>query len=369
MRVLQTTLLTGPYDWDPAVLPREEFAARLERVRAVLDGAGIGALLVHGHAGDYGALNYLTGFVPKLGPAFALVPREGPIRLVVAGTPLMLPWAKRLTWVEDVRALANLPKLVADWLGDAPAALGSWGAVTMAQGLYRGIIGVAGPAGLTPLDAPLDAIRRHKSPRELHLVRRATRALGLAASALAAEAGDGNRSAALAAERAAVAAGAQDVRVQTSLRPGGTPQPLDGPEDRIVDPLLAALAVQCGGYWAAGMLTVAAHRGTALDRAEAALAAVLAAASPGARADALLDIFVTAIAPLAPHLLMRSAIGCAIGLSLDEGKLSGDAVLEPGGVYFLRAGARAGEEDSAIVSAMIAVTADGVETLWAALPR
>ena len=88
MRVLQTTLLTGPYDWDPAVLPREEFAARLERVRAVLDGAGIGALLVHGHAGDYGALNYLTGFVPKLGPAFALVPREGPIRLVVAGTPL-----------------------------------------------------------------------------------------------------------------------------------------------------------------------------------------------------------------------------------------------------------------------------------------
>src|SRR5271168_2408125 len=107
MRQLQTTLLTGPFDWEPALLPRQEFEERLAHVRAAVSAAGAGALIVHGDARDYGALNYLTGFVPKLAPAVALVPLEGPIRILASGADLMLPWAKRLTWVEDVRTLAN----------------------------------------------------------------------------------------------------------------------------------------------------------------------------------------------------------------------------------------------------------------------
>lgn len=368
MQVLQTTLLTGPYDWDQAVLPRAEFDARLKTVRAAVAAAGAGALLVHGYAGDYGALNYLTGFVPKLGPALALVPLEGGIRLIVSGTELMLPQAKRLTWVEDVRPFAAVPKLVADWLGERGAGtLATWGEATLVHGLYRGIAASVRPLSMVALDPALDPIRRRKSPRELDLMRAACFMLDAAAAALAAAArrGAGTRTAALAAERAAVAQGAQDVRVLVSLRAGGTPAPLDGPDDLPVDPLLAAIAVQHAGYWAEGSFTVAKSRGAALAAAENALAAVLREARAGASGAALLRAGLSGLAPLAPHPAMAGAAGHGIGLSLEEGpRLGGADTLAAGATYALRVGARGAGADVGLVSAMIVVNDTGAENLW-----
>ncbi len=116
MRMKSTALLTGPYDWDPELVPLAEFEARLAAVRRVLAESGATALLVHGHSVDHGALAYLTGFMPKLGPAFALVPLEGPIRVLASGGPGMVSSAKRLTWVEDVRPLSNLRNALNEWL-------------------------------------------------------------------------------------------------------------------------------------------------------------------------------------------------------------------------------------------------------------
>jgi Xaa-Pro aminopeptidase len=369
MRVLQTTLLTGPYDWDAAVLPRAEFEARLARVRAALAGAGAGALIVHGQAGDYGALAYLTGFVPKLGPALALVPMEGAIRMIVSGTELMLPQAKLLTWVEDVRPFANVPKAVVEWLAEQHAAtLATWGDAALAHGLHRAISAAVRPlASMVALDDALDHVRRRKSPRELDLMRRAGKILAASAATLVASAksGAGARTAALAAERAAVTAGAQDARALVSLHPGGTPLPLDGAEDRVLDPLLAAIAVQHAGYWAAGHVTVAKAPGAAFARAEDALAAVLREARPGASGEALLRAATKGLGPLAPHAMMRGAIGHGIGLSLDEGPiLSGAASLASGGTYALLVGAQGAGADAAVQSAMVAVTDAGVEILW-----
>jgi hypothetical protein len=87
MRMKNTSLLTGPYDWDPAILPLAEFEARLASVRRVLAERGAAVLLVHGNSMEHGALAYLTGFVPKLGPAFVLVPRDGPLRILASGGP------------------------------------------------------------------------------------------------------------------------------------------------------------------------------------------------------------------------------------------------------------------------------------------
>jgi Xaa-Pro aminopeptidase len=369
MKVLQTTLLTGPYDWEPTILPREEFAGRLARVRAALTGAGAVALLVHGHAGDYGALNYVSAFVPKLGPALALVPAEGDMRLLVGGSDLMIPQAKRLTWVEDVQPFANVPKRVADWLGAKKGGtVAAWGTGSLAHGIERGIVAAVGP--LTSMDAALDPIRRRKSPRELQLMRRASEMLGFAMSALiaAARGGAGARSAALAAERAAIAAGAQDARTLASLSPGGAPLPLDGAEDRALDPLLAAVAVQVGGYWAAGYVTVSKRGSAALVRAEAALAAILKAARPGVTGAALRQAAAQKLAPLTLHPALQNTIGGAIGLSLDEGPLADADILEPGATYALRVGAAGEGGDAAIVSAMIAVDDTGASVLWAS-PR
>lgn len=374
MQVLQTTLLTGPYEWDPDLLPRSEFEARLARVRAVLAKEGASALVVHGHPGDYGALNYLTGFVPKLGPALAVMSRDGAVSVLTQGTDLMLPWAKRLTWVDDVRTLANIAALLGVWLRERglerDVLLGTWGGDAMPQVLHAGIERAVAPIGrVAALDAPLDALRRRKSALELRLMRRACEMLDTAAAALVASAqgGAGNRSAALAAERAAYAGGAQDVRVAVSLGAGGPPLPLDSARDDKVDPLLAAIVVQHAGYWAEGAVTATGRPGPAAARAEAALAAVLQAARAGTTAAALYRTAVAALAPCAPHPLMRGSIGYGIGLSLEETPLRTEIAsdrLEADGVYALRVGAQGAVGDAAAASAMLAVSDAGTEILW-----
>jgi Xaa-Pro aminopeptidase len=363
MQVLQTTLLTGPYDWDPALLPKAEFETRLERVRGAMAAAHADALLVHGIPGEYGALAYLTNFVPKLGLAIALVPREDEIRLIVSGTALMLTQAKLLTWVDDLKPAADVPKLVAGWLAEKRAErLALWGARGMAHGLHRGIAqSIQTSAEPVVLDDALDKVRRRKSARELDLMRASSRILARASSAFvaAAQGGAGARTASLAFERAAIAAGAQDARTLASLHPGGPPLPLDGPEDRIVDPLLAVLAVQYAGYWAEGLVTVAARPGDGAAKTRAALAAMLREAKPGASGAALHRASASALGGLAPSPYLGAVPGSAIGLSLEEGSLAGDAALEEGATYVLRAGT-----SDALASALVAIGPSGPDVLW-----
>ena len=343
MQILETTLLTGPYDWDERVLPQSEYDARLERVRAQMAQAGATLLLVHGDPGHYNALAYLTNFTPKNGTGLALVPREGPLRILASGTPKMMDAAKRLTWVEDVRPLGNAPKTVAEFVRDGDA-LATWAFGTLPQALYAGIAKAVAPRALLSLDEVLDAARRRKSPCELELMRGATRFLTIASDAFAASvrAGSGVRSAALAAERAAIAAGAQDARVMANLSPGGVPLPLDAASDeRVLDPANAGIAVQNHGYWASGYLTIASSPGAARARARDALAAALAAARGGAH-------------------LPEGVDANAIGLSLDEGP--GDP-LEAGAVYAVTSSATEGGE-TAYASALVAVTEHGCDELW-----
>lgn len=347
MRVLETTLLTGPYDWDERSLPRAEYEGRLERVRAAMAEAGAAALAIYGHSGDYGALGYLTNLAPKNGPALALVPCEGALRLLVSGTPKMMDAAKRLTWVDDVRPIGNAPKNVAEFLGDGKA-LGTWAFGALPQALYVGIAGAVAPRALVALDPALEALRRRKSPREMELIRGAARFLATAAAAFTASvrAGAGVRSAAVAAERAAMAAGAQDARVMASLSSGGVPLPLDAAsDDRVLDPANAGIAVQNDGYWASGYVTVARRQNAAQARARDALAAALGAARSGA------------------HLPAGVAAN-AIGLSLEEGK--GDP-LDVGAAYAVTGAVTEGGE-TAYASALVAVSDKGCDVIWRGEP-
>ena len=372
MQALRTTLLTGPYDWDPDLLPRRAFEARVDAVRAVLAAENAAGLIVHGNSGDYGALAYLTAFVPKLGPSLAFMPREGALRVLTEGTDLMLPWAKRLTWVEDVRTLANVAVIADEWLREiAPqgnVTLATWGGGAMphiiASGIARAVAAAKGK--IVAMDGPLDAVRRRKSPLERRLMGDAAAILDrvVAAFLAAAKQGNGNRSAALAAERAAYAAGAQDVRVAASLHPGGPPLPIDGGEDLPLDPLLADIAVQWSGYWAEGLVTATSRPGPALARTEAALAATLDSARARDTGAALLQAAIAALAPCVPHALMQGGIGNAIGLSLEEGRLGAADKLTEGGVYVLRVGAQGDAADAAGVSAMIAIDGAVAEILW-----
>jgi Xaa-Pro aminopeptidase len=376
MRMRNTALLTGPYDWDAALLPLAEFEARLAAVRRALAETGATALLVHGHSMEHGALAYVTGFVPKLGPAFALVQREGPVRIFASGGPGMMRSAKLLTWVEDVRPLGNLRNTLSECFGDmvrdGRVALGLWGGRTMAQRPYVAVASaIQSFGGIIEIDDKLDALRRSKSPREMELLREACRILSVACDALERVIAEdsGARSAALAAERAAFAAGAQDVRILASARDGGPPLPIDGSSDIRVAPLLACLAVRFSGYWAAGLATVSGTQGGALARAEAALAGMLREARPGATSSDLLRAEERHLPPYKFHPLVENAVGNGIGLSFEESPNLGreeEARLEEGGVYTLHSGAMGKGSDSAVVSAMIAVSGTGSEVLWPA---
>ncbi|MFM9970585.1 MAG: aminopeptidase P family N-terminal domain-containing protein [Burkholderiales bacterium] len=343
MQIQESTLLTGPYDWDERMLPQSEFDARLLRVREQMAQAGVNVLIVHGDPGHYNAMAYLTNFTPKNGTGIALVPQEGPLRILSSGTPKMMDAAKRLTWVEDVRPLGNAPKTVAEFVKDGDV-LATWNFGTLPQAIHAGIAKAMAPRALPSLDAVLDAARRRKSPRELDLIRGAARHLTIASDVFTASvrAGKGVRSAALAAERAAIAAGAQDARVMANLSPGGVPLPLDAVSDeRMLDPANAGIAVQNFGYWASGYLTITGKPGAAHARAQDALAAALAAARGGAQ-------------------LPEGVVANAIGLSLDEGP---GVPLEAGVVYALTSSATEGGQ-TAYASALVAVREGGCEELW-----
>jgi hypothetical protein len=277
----------------------------------------------------------------------ALVPREGALRILASGTPKMMDTAKLLTWVEDVRPLGNVPKNVAEFVGDGNT-LATWAFGGAPQGFYSGIAGAMAPRALVSLDQELEAMRRRKSPRELELIRGAVRFLTAAAETFTVRvrAGAGVRSAALAAERAAIAAGAQDARVMASLSSGGVPLPLDAASDeRVLDPANAGIAVQNHGYWASGYMTVVHAPGAASARARKALAAVLAAVRPGAH-------------------LPDGVTANAIGLALEEGP---GVPLEAGAVYAVTSSATEGGETT-YASALVAVTENGCAALWQGEP-
>jgi Xaa-Pro aminopeptidase len=369
MRMLETTLLTGPYDWDPALLPRSEFDRRIGFVRLMLDEYGLSGVIVGGTSPEHGALGYLTGFVPKLGPALAFIPPRGDLRLVCSGGGAMLSSAQRLTFISDVRAMRDPEQEIAAWLREAGGKrFGLCGNSAITNDVRRAIDKTV-PQPVMELDGSLDALRRHKSACEQALVRRACEILdvGLRELRAATENGKGVRTAALAGERASYANGAQDFRILLSMSNGGTPQPLIGTADPRVNPLLACVAVRFAGYWSEGLATIASTPSEARDRAEAGLAGMLREIRPGTPPAILVPAAIRTLRGAKLHPFVRTCAGNGIGLSREEvpnlvvGELTS---LEEGDICTLRAGAQLSATDSAIVSAMIRVGADGAEVLW-----
>ncbi len=369
MHTMQTALLVGPYDWDEALVPKAEFERRISVALDAATAQGLAGLVVHGSSEDNGALAWLTGFTPKLGSGFALVAPGRPVRIITPGAPTMLETARRLTWAEDVQALRDPARQIADWRAElgGDAAIGLSGTDTLAGQLYGRVT-----AGLKveDADALLDALRRRKSPVEQGLIRKAAAILATSVNALRAvhAAGKGVRSAALDAKAAAFHAGAQDARLLASLHDGGAPLPLDGTTDPKCDPLLAYVAVRYAGYWAEGFVTLGKSTG-ARDHAHAALATAVAAAKPDATGAAIGRAAAAKLAPYRRHSSPGPSVGGGIGLALSEGPdfaAEPDATLADGGVYSLKIGAAGDGADNAVASALIQIAGGRTETLWLA---
>lgn len=369
MRVTQPAVLVGNYDWSEMLLPRAEYDARLKQVLGKLD--GLSGLVIYGNKIDNAALAYVSNFAPKIESAIALLTKDGKVRIHAAGSPQMMVNAKRLTWIGDVRPQRDAAKHIAEWAEEAAGQgpLGFWTTEAMPADLQPRFEAALGGRKLVDVGAALNALLREKSPVALKLSRDACGVLAKAVEAMNDRFnGESGREAAVAAERAAADAGAQDARVLISLSKGGTPTAIDYPDGGKLDPLLSYIAVRYAGYWAEGFVTVTSMNHETVTRTQDALKAMLATAKAGTTVAALRDAAQLALGGLAIHPAARK-VAVGVGLMLEESEAEPDGVakLEAGRVYSLRAGATKSASDNALLSAMVVPKADGVDVLWSAL--
>ncbi|MSP39593.1 MAG: aminopeptidase P family protein [Deltaproteobacteria bacterium] len=99
-----SVLKRGCSTWDPELVPQAEFQARLDRLRQDMALLNLDALVIYGDNYSFGDLCYLTNYFPKVRGGIAVVPRDGAISLLINIGSRDVPFAKTLTWVEDVRA-------------------------------------------------------------------------------------------------------------------------------------------------------------------------------------------------------------------------------------------------------------------------
>ena len=365
MLAMNPTLLVGPSDWDPARMPREEFSARTAALWRALPSAS--GAIVYGDRVNHAELAYLTHFTPKLEAALALIPRLGTPQLLVGGGANMVPAAKPLTFVEDLRPLRNVGPAVGQWAlaqGGSPVLIGG---ASMPYALHQEIMrAFEGP--IEDRTDELRALMRRKSERELAALREACVTLQAAMTAVgAAQATGASATAAiLAGERAANRRGAQDVRTLFSLDRGHTLRPLETLVERAVDPLQVYVAVCQFAYWAEGFATFSALPQRCAQRAGDVLRSVVEQMQAGERCSELARSIAQAVHPFDLHPVTARGIGNGIGLALEEPPsiaTESEDRLEPGEVYSVRVGMSDGR-DHAIVSAMVAVHAHGNDVLW-----
>jgi Xaa-Pro aminopeptidase len=370
MQTMHPTLLIGPGDWDPRQIPREDYDERLAALWR--DHEEAGGAIVYGNSRDHAALAYLTHFTPKLEAAMALIPRRGEPQMLIGGGVNMLPAAKPLTFISALAPLRDAAKSAAKWvrgLGDGTS-LVLIGGDAMPNDLRSALDRALG-AGLQVVngDAALQVRMRKKSPRELRMIREACVTLDAAVAALHDAVRDGRSvtDCILCAEHAALQRGTQDVRSLFSLDGGRTLRPFDIPIAQHCDPLEVYLAVRHDGYWADGFVRSAAPEEALQNKVTKLLHAMAGEARAGMSSRELQQVVDASRGSFKPHPLADGVFGSSIGLSLDEPPIltrGSDVTLEQDAVYSLRAGLIDEAGNGAVISAMVAVTANGCEILW-----
>jgi hypothetical protein len=86
----------------PDELPDAALDARLARVRAAMEAAGLDALIVYTNNTRPAGVSWLTGFVPYWSEALLVLPRDGDPVLIVALTFRVKTWIERTSRVADV---------------------------------------------------------------------------------------------------------------------------------------------------------------------------------------------------------------------------------------------------------------------------
>jgi len=114
--------------------PREEYEARIERVRAGMEEAGLTHLVAYGNYADPGNITYLSGFFTRHGDSFVVVPLEGEPTLLTNWVMHDEPMHSEIwtTWIDHVRPCPPFTYEVVDELVDVIRAGGNIGRIGLA---------------------------------------------------------------------------------------------------------------------------------------------------------------------------------------------------------------------------------------------
>lgn len=375
MQTMHPVIVFGSYLLDGENIPPDEYEVRMMAAQAMIESNGWAGLVVYGDPVESAFLTYVTNYVPRNRLTLALVPAEGPPRMLIGASPRDIKRETAMACVEDARMIGKLNVSLDAWIDDAGirhGAIGVVGSAEMPIRTYDAIAGACTARGLSVVDADAaaQALLHRKRPREMVVVRRAAAVLGAAVDAMsdAWKSGATATDCSLAAENAAYANEALDARTLFSLDNGRSLRPFARPLPDRPDRLAAYVAVRYQAYWAEGFVTLS-KRKTAVQKAAAgALESMIAASRPGATGR---DLSAAAAIPLkfAPHTAIGGGLGHGIGLSLDEPpalRADSSAAMEQDGVYSLTVGLSEGRRNHALSSAMVALEDGRAEVLWRA---
>lgn len=158
-----SVLKRGCSTWDRRQLPVEVFHSRVQALRQQMAQSGLDALVIYGDNYSFADLCYVTNYFPKVRGGIAVVPRDGAISMLLNIGSRDVPFAKTLTWVEDVRASNEVGADGAKLLAEKRFAEADVGLMDSGQGFPL--------AQLEPMKAALPGVRWHNCDAMLQSLR------------------------------------------------------------------------------------------------------------------------------------------------------------------------------------------------------
>jgi Xaa-Pro aminopeptidase len=318
-----SVLKRGCSTWDPEQVPQAEFQARLDAVRREMTQRNLAALVIYGDNYSFADLCYLTNYFPKVRGGIAVVPRDGAISLLLNIGSRDVPFAKTLTWVEDVRASNQIGGDGAKLLKEKGFEKASVGLADSGKGFplpqLEEMKGALPQVSWQACDEMVPPRRRVKSPRELEAMRQAGRVLRGIWEGAGAFIKPGRKEYEIVADidRLARDQGAEDIRIlcgERRLNPPSFKQ-----SAHLGNHWAVYLAVQHERYWVEAGRTYLLSDDAKLQRAYVRAQEILAAMAQQLKPNqAVSSIDETARRELGEFYAAASVYGLANGIGLNQ---------------------------------------------------
>ena len=249
-----SVLKRGCSTWDSQQIPQTEFQVRLDRVRREMSQLNLDALAIYGDNFSFADICYLTNYFPKVRGGLALVPRDGTLTLLLNIGSRDVPFAKTLTWIDDVRASNQLGADGAKLLKERGFEKARLGLVDSGRGFplpqLEEIKRMLPQVTWESIDTMFQSARLCKSPREINAMRAAGRVLNEICRVTAKFIKPGRKEFEIVADidRLARDLGAEDIRILAGARRLNPPSFKQ--EAQLTTHWSVYFAVQHERYWA-----------------------------------------------------------------------------------------------------------------------